>query len=111
MNLEENFKEYSNITLTMIKVVKEEKYEDLEQLFKQRQLILDDINKLNGSKDELKKIYLKYNIDKLDITLEEEMRNRKEELLNKIKQSQKRKIAMNGYNNLQAKAVFLSKEF
>lgn len=111
LDLEGSFIKYKDITLSIMEIVKLEEYEKLEELFSQRQLILDNIDKLNCSKEELKNFYLKYNIDKLDKTLELEMKNNKEELLVKIKENQKRKMAMNGYNNLRAKDVFLSREF
>lgn len=111
MNLEECFVKYNNITLTIMETVKSENYESLNELFKQRQLILDNINKLNCSKEEMKKFYIKYNINQIEKSLEEEMKNRKEELLVKIKESGKRRAAMDGYNNIQAKAVFLSRKF
>lgn len=111
MNLEENFIKYKDITLTILKIVKAENYENLDELFRQRQLILENINNLNCLKEELKKFYLKYDIAKLEETLEEEMKNRKEELLKKIKENQKRRSVMSGYNNLSAKAVFFSREF
>ncbi|MZK49890.1 hypothetical protein [Clostridium beijerinckii] len=102
---------YESVTIAIIEIVKSENYENLDELFRQRQLILDNISKVDYSKEELKNYNLKYNIDKLDKTLEIEIKNQKEELLVKIKENQKRKIVMNGYNNLQAKAVFLSREF
>lgn len=111
MDLEECFIEYNNITLNIMEVVKSDNYEKLDELFGQRQLILDNIYELNCSKDEVKKFYIKYNICELEKMLEEEMKIRKEDALEKLKQSQERKMAMNGYNNLQARAVFLSKEF
>lgn len=111
MNLEENFIKYKNITLTIMEKVKNCEYEKLNEFFKQRQSILDNVKKLNYSKQELKDFYFIYNIDKLDKILEKEMQSKKDEILLKIKLSQKRKIAMNGYNNLQAKSVFLSREF
>jgi hypothetical protein len=111
LNLEENFIKYKEITLTIIETVKGEEYEKLDQIFQQRQLILDDINKINYSKEELKKFYLQYNIDKLDKTLTSEMKSKRQDLLEKIKENKKRQVAMKGYNNLSAKAVFLSREF
>ena len=111
LELEENFLKYKQITLSVMEVIKMENYETLDDLFKQRQLILDNIKNLNHSQDELKKVYVKYNIDELEKTLEKEIIKRKEELLNKIKANQKRRMALNGYNNLQAKSVFLSREF
>lgn len=111
MNLEENFIKYKDITLTIIEGVKSEEYEQLDEIFQQRQLILDDINKINYSKEELNKFYLQYDIDKLDKTLASEMNVKRQELLEKIKENKKRQVAMNGYNNLSAKAVFFSKEF
>lgn len=111
MNLEENFIKYKDVTLTIMELVKAEDYENLDKFFKQRQLILDDIAKLNGSKEELQKFYFQYDINSIEKTLALEMESKKGELLKKIKENQKRKIAMNGYNNLQARAVFLSREF
>ena len=50
---------------------------------------------------------------KMNIALKEasEMNVKRQELLEKIKENKKRQVAMKGYNNLSAKAVFLSKEF
>lgn len=111
LNLQGKFIEYKDITLTIIKEVKAEEYEKLDEIFQRRQLVLDDINELNYSKEDLKKIYLQYEIDKLDKILDSEMKARKEELLEKIKENKKRQMAMKGYNNLSTKAVFISKEF
>jgi hypothetical protein len=109
--LEENFIKYKDITLSIIEMVKQEEYEKLDGIFKQRQLILDNIKIINASKEELKKLYLQYDICRVEQILTLEMQEKKEDLLKKIKGNQKRKIAVNGYNNLQAKAVFLSREF
>ncbi|OCA96805.1 flagellar protein FliT [Clostridium beijerinckii] len=111
MELEECFNRYNDITLTIIETVESDDYERLDELFEQRQSILDNIKNSNCSKEEMKRIYLKYNIDELEKKIEEEMKKRKEEALDKLKKSQERKVAMNGYNNLQARAVFFSKEF
>ncbi|WP_419292811.1 hypothetical protein [Clostridium diolis] len=111
VNLEKSLIEYKKITLTISEIIKSDNCEKLDELFKQRQTILDNIKQTKYSEEELKDFYLKYNIYELDKELEKEMKSEKEELLNKIKENQKRRIAMNGYNNLQNKAVFLSKEF
>lgn len=110
MELEEQFKEYRNITIIIIKEIQNENYEVLEEFFSKRQKILDDIAQSSYEIKELNQIYLKFNIEQLEKVIEEEIKNRKEDLLDKIKESQKRRIVMNGYNNLQARAVFLSKE-
>ena len=110
LNLEENFIKYKDITLTIIKTVKAEEYEKLDENFQQRQLILDDINKINYSKEELKKFYLQCEIENLEKVLASEIKVKREDLLKKIKENKKRQVAMIGYNNLSAKAVFLSKE-
>ena len=110
MNLEENCVKYKDITLTIIETVKANEYNKLDEIFQQRQLILDNINKINYSKEELKKFYLQYEIDKLDKILDSEMKVKKEDLLKEIKEDKKRQMGMNGYNNLLAKAVFFSKE-
>lgn len=108
--LEENFVKYRDITLTIIETVKAEEYEKLDEIFQQRQLILDDMNKINYLKDELKKFYLKYDVENLEKVLASEMKDRKEDLLKKIKENKKKQAGIVGYNNISAKAVFLSKE-
>lgn len=110
LNLEEEFIKYKEITLTIIETVKTEGYEKLDELIKQRQLILDNINKIDYSKDEMKQFYFQCDIDKLENILSLEMKTKREDLLEKIKENKKRQVAMKGYNNLSAKAVFLSKE-
>lgn len=92
-------------------MVKSEKYEELGEFFQKRQIILDDIGKNDYSKEELKKLYFEYNMDKLDKILTLEMKSKEEDLLAKIKENKKRQQAMRGYNNLSTRAVFLSKEF
>ena len=110
MSLEENFIKYKDITLTIIETVKAEEYEKLDETFQQRQLILDDMNKINYLKEELRTFHLKYEIENLEEKLASEINIRKGELLKKIKQTEQRQAATVGYNNLSAKAVFLSKE-
>jgi len=110
LNLEENFIRYKDITLTIIKAVKVEEYEKLEEVFAQRQLILDDINKINHSKEELKKFYSKCEIENLEKELSSEMKVKKVNLMKKIKENEQRQVGTAGYNNISAKAVFLSKK-
>lgn len=110
MNLEENLIKYKDITLTIIEWVKAEEYEKLDEIFAQRQLILDDINESKYSKEELKIFYSKYEIEKLEKELAFEMKGKKVDLLKKMKQNEKRQVGTAGYNNISAKAVFLSKE-
>ncbi|MCB2294288.1 hypothetical protein LGK95_12255 [Clostridium algoriphilum] len=110
MNLEEDFIKYKDITLIIIEIVKAEEYEKLDDIFQQRQLILDDMNKINSSKEEFKKIYLQYEIENFEKKLAAQMRGKKENLLKKMKENEKRQVGMAGYNNISAKAIFLSKE-
>lgn len=110
MDLEKNFIKYKNITLTIIEAVKAEEYEKLDEIFQQRQLILDGMSEISNSKEELEKFYLQYEIENSEKLLTFEMKARKGDLLKKIKQNEKKQIGMAGYNNISAKAVFLSKE-
>ena len=110
MNLEENFIRYKDITLNIIETVKAEAYEKLDEFFQQRQLILDNINKIDFLKEELKELYFQIDIENLEIVLALEMKIRKVDLLKKIKQNEKKEAGMRVYNGLSAKAVFLSKE-
>jgi len=110
LNLEEKFVEYKNITLTIIETVKTEEYEKLDEIFQRRQLILDDISKINYSKEELNKLYLQYELEDLDEELTSEMKGREKDLLEKIENNKKRQAGFAGYNNISPKAVFLSKK-
>ncbi|MBU3155068.1 hypothetical protein [Clostridium estertheticum] len=110
MNLEENFIEYKDITLIIIETVKREDYVGLDEMFNQRQLILDDISKLSSSKEELNKFYMLYEIKKLEDKLASEMKCREKDLLEKMKNNNKKQAGLAGYNNISSKAVFLSKK-
>lgn len=108
--LEKKIMEYKDITLTIIVAVNAGAYEKLEELFQKRQLILDGMNKINYLKVELNKLYLQYGIQNLDKILAADMKVKGIDLLKKIEKNKKRQIAVTGYNNISAKAVFLSKE-
>lgn len=110
MELEESLVRYKEVTLNIFQVIKSEKYEELDKYFEKRQMILDNISK-NYSKDELKRIYFELELDKIDKKLASEIEVKKEDLLKKMHENKKRQQAMNGYNNLSTRAVFLSKEF
>lgn len=110
LNLEDDFIEYQIITLNIIKSVRVDEYEKLAENFHKRQLILDNINNTDYSKEELKNVYFKYEIESLEKTLESEMKVKRKALLKKMRENKKRQKAMIGYNSISAKAVFLSKE-
>ncbi|MBU3111767.1 hypothetical protein [Clostridium lacusfryxellense] len=110
MNLEENVIKYKDITLTIIETVNIEEYERLDESFMKRQLVLDDISKIGYSKEEFKKLYMQYGIENLQNELTSKMKDKEQNLLEKIKDNKKRQAAVVGYNKLPTKAVFLSKE-
>ena len=110
LNLEENLIRYKDITLTILEFVKIEEYEKLDEIFQKRQLILDDMNKINYSKEEIQRLYLQYGIEKLNKTLETEMKSRQKNLMMKIKENTKKQAGLSGYNKISATAVFLSKK-
>lgn len=110
LSLEENIIKYKDITLSIIEIVKSEKYEKLNENFNQRQLILKDMNKSNYTKKELNTYYLRYEIEKLNKILSSEMRVKRLSLLKKIKSNRNKQVGMAGYNNISATAVFLSKK-
>jgi len=110
LNLEDNFIKYKNTTLTIIEIVKIEEYEKLNEIFQKRQLIIDDMNKINYSKEELKKLYLQYGIENLEKDLASRMKVKKDDLLDKMKKNKKRQTGIMGYNKFPSEAVFLSKK-
>lgn len=109
MSAEQYIIEYKNITLIIIEIIKSEEYEKLDKIFQQRQIILDKMNTANYSKEELNKYYLKYELEKLNKLLTSEMNVKRKYLLGKLKENKKKQVGMSGYNNISAKAVFLSK--
>ena len=108
--LEENFIEYKVLTLKIIKTVNVGEYERLEEIFQKRQLILDGMNKSNYLKEEMNKLYIKYEIQNLEKILAVDIKVKEKDLLKKIDKNKNRQIVVTGYNNISAKAVFLSKE-
>lgn len=110
MNIEELFEKYKEISLNIIPAIGENDLEKLDNLLLERSEILKEISKSNQTKEDLKKLYEEYDLAKID----EDMKQKFDFSLNEVKQEllkiQKRKQASQGYNSINAKAVYLSKK-
>jgi hypothetical protein len=110
MNIEELFQNYKDISLNIIRSLDDDKVEQLDELLSQREKILKEISKQNQSKEELKRLYGKYDLFEID----EDMRKKFEASLKEVKKEiakiSRRKDATNGYNNINARSVYLSKK-
>lgn len=110
MNIEELFQNYKDISLNIIRSLDDDKVEQLDELLSQREKILKEISKQNQSKEELKRLYGKYDLFEID----EDMRKKFEASLKEVKKEivkiSRRKEATKGYNNMNARSVYLSKK-
>ncbi|MDS1002899.1 hypothetical protein P9J83_05195 [Clostridium sporogenes] len=110
MDLDDFIKEYKKISLQIKDSLDNDNLDSLDILLEKREKIINsvDINKFNI--EELKEVYKKYGILQLDKLIFEEMNLQKNQLRKKIFEIQKGKNLAQGYNNLNTKAVFLTKE-
>lgn len=110
MNIDELFQKYKDISIQIIAELDSEVLENLDNLLLERGEILKKISQENQTKEELKQLYGKYDLFKID----EDMQNKFEFSMNEVKREiakiNKRKQASNGYNNINARSVYLSKK-
>lgn len=110
MNIEELFEKYKQISLSIIGALDNDEIKQLDNLLLERGEILKEISKKNETKEELKRLYEKYYLNKID----EDMKQNFEASLNEVRQeimkNKKRREASNVYNKINARAIYLSKK-
>lgn len=110
MDIEELFEKYKEISLNIISTLDKDDLEQLNNLLFERGEILREISKKNETKEELKRLYGKYDLFKID----EDMQQKFEINLNEVRQElikiKKRTQATNSYNQISSKSVYLSKK-
>ncbi|KGK86057.1 flagellar protein FliT [Clostridium sp. HMP27] len=110
MNLDDFMEEYKKISLEIKKSLDNDDLDSLEILLEGREKVIESLDIDSFDREELKKIYEKYEIYELDQLIFEEIKLQKNQMRNKIFEVEKQKKMRKGYNNLNAKAVFLTKE-
>ncbi|EPY2277528.1 hypothetical protein ACXAT3_002271 [Clostridium sporogenes] len=110
MDLDNFIKEYKTISLQIKESLDNDNLDSLDILLEQREKIINNVDITNFDKEELKEAYEKYEVFELDKLILEEMKLQKNELKKKILEIQKSKKITKGYNGLNTKAVFLTKE-
>lgn len=111
MQLREGLLKYKEATMKIIEYLKqsESDYIDLDNLINNRKDIIDKLNVIAFDKNEFKSISNEYGLLKYEEELIKVMQQKKSELKIKIQKSIKSK-KINSYNNMNTKAVFLSRE-
>lgn len=110
MNLDNLMKEYKIISLQIKESLDNDNLDSLDILLDEREKIINNKDIINCNSEELKELYEKYGCLELDKLILEEIKLQKNQLRKKIFEVEKRKKVAKGYNNLNTKAVFLTKE-
>ncbi|WP_097025893.1 hypothetical protein [Clostridium peptidivorans] len=110
MDLDNFIKEYQTISLQIKESLDNDNLDSLDMLVEQREKVIKNIDIANFDIEELKEVYEKCGIFKLDKLILEEIKLQKNQLRKKIFEVENGKKVAKGYNNLNTKAVFLTKE-
>lgn len=97
--LKENLMEFKAITEKLINVVDNELSEEIDRLFIDRQVIINNIEKLKYSKDEFTIICSELDITDVSKALDELVLKKREELKEKMNSLKERNIANKSYAN------------
>lgn len=104
-------KQYKVITLELIKLLESEDYDSLESLLDSRQKLIDEMDKMNCTKETKNKIYEELQIQELQDKLNVVMNEKQEELKVNIANLSTGKIARKGYTNgFKADSFFINKK-
>ena len=110
MNIDELFQKYKDISIQIIDELDSEILENLDNLLLERGEILQKISQKNETKEELKQLYGKYDLFKIDEDIQNKFESSMSEVKRELAKINKRKQANNGYNNINARSVYLSKK-
>lgn len=110
MNLEKLFVEYKKISEDIIGLLEKNDFDNINVFFDKRQVILDQISFLGEEENKIKELHSKYNLFEVDQLMKSKFEIKKNEIKNNLSAIKKHKKANVGYNNLNSRAVFLSKE-
>jgi len=111
MDLKDNLKQYKDITLELISNVEKDNFEILDMLLSNRQNVIDEIEKLNYTKEEFLNLCKELNILVLQQKLTKLMNMKKANLRNDIDALTNSQNANKSYNKKFAvDSVFFNKK-
>ncbi|MBE6068669.1 MAG: hypothetical protein E7211_13390 [Clostridium lundense] len=110
MNLEQSCSEYRELSQKIINKLKNNMFDDLNDLFTKREIIINQIFLYCREEEKLRELYGKYDLFKLDEIMKLEFQSKKKELKRDILNLKRRREAAKSYNNINLKSVFLSRK-
>lgn len=110
MNLEKLIVDYKRISINIVDSLDRNDFDNLDTLLGKRQKIIDQVTLQEVEKNELKRMYTKYDLFKLDELIKVKFEIKKGEIKKELINLKKRKEASIKYSNINSRAVFLSKE-
>lgn len=109
--LNEKLISYKNVTCCIIKSLENEEYDNLENLFSDRQEIIDKINLLKYEGEKFKKISEELELIKTEIYLGELLKSKKEFVSNEIRKMSANRNASRSYNKkFNVDSIFFNKK-
>lgn len=102
---------FKELTINLIECLEKEKYESLESLFNDRQIVIDDISKLSYEKESFKAISSELQLMPLQQKLTILMNQRRGEVKQELDKLSASKTASNSYNTkYKVDALFFNKK-
>lgn len=105
MDLKNYLEQYRDLTLLLIDKIQNN--EDLSNFVRQRDNIIKKIGDLDFSKEEIRSIYLEFNIEMLEQKLEKAIEKEKVETRRKIEKLKKARVARNSYVKMEDRPISL----
>jgi|GEM_PF-2806339 len=110
-NLKKFLQNYNEITIKLIEDIKLNKYDSVEELFKDRQEIIEKLKGLNYSAQEIRSVVVELKLQENEKKLNEVLNNEKNLLQNKMIKIKKGKNASHMYNRgFSPDAVYIYKK-
>jgi hypothetical protein len=97
--LKEEFKNYKDITLKLVKVLEEEKYDELNDLLSERQELIDKVNSINYKRADIASVFSELKLLEAEDKLKDLMKKKMDGVKDNIDNLAKTKRAGKSYNS------------
>ncbi|WP_195509794.1 flagellar protein FliT [Clostridium tyrobutyricum] len=97
--LMDTMSEYKQITFNIMYCIENEKFDDIDELFKRRQSIINSLSSIDYTKEESDEVVLKLELKKLECDAENIAHKKKFDISSKIKSFLNNKHANIAYNS------------
>lgn len=109
--LKTQLNEYKNCTVKIIEILEKEDFESIDNVIKDRDLIIKSIKEINYTKEEFTSIGIELQLMRLEKKLNEIINEKRADIKNKIDKMYIAKNANKNYNkNMYSSAVIFSKK-